>query len=67
MFKDSNVLFQLKVQRTLNWVLSQDSADSSSGSGSGNSGHSTPEPGHRMNLRMISIHLLTVLAKSITY
>ena len=37
-------LLQLKVQRTLNWVLSQDSADSSSGSGSGNSGHSTPEP-----------------------
>jgi len=34
---------QLKVQRTLNWVLSQDS--DGTGSGSGNSGHSTPEPG----------------------
>jgi len=32
---------QVKVQRTLNWVLSQ---DSDSGSG-GTSGHSTPEPG----------------------
>ena len=37
------LLFQLKVQRTLNWVLSQDS--DGTGSGSGNSGHSTPEPG----------------------
>jgi len=33
---------QVKVQRTLNWVLSQ---DSDSGSGSGTSGQSTPEPG----------------------
>jgi len=32
---------QVKVQRTLNWVLSQDSDSGSSG----NSGHSTPEPG----------------------
>ena len=32
----------MKVQRTLNWVLSQ---DSDSGSGSGASGHTTPEPG----------------------
>merc|ERR1712227_369410 len=31
---------QVKVQRTLNWVLSQ---DSDSGSGSGTSGQSTPE------------------------
>jgi len=43
---------QLKVQRTLNWVLSQDSADSSSGSGSGNSGHSTPEPGQTPAVRV---------------
>merc|ERR1712227_434593 len=33
---------QVKVQRTLNWVLSQ---DSDSGTGSGTSGQSTPEPG----------------------
>ena len=32
----------MKVQRTLNWVLSQ---DSDSGSGSGTSGHTTPDPG----------------------
>ena len=31
---------QVKVQRTLNWVLSQDSD-----SGTGSSGHTTPEPG----------------------
>jgi len=36
---DSN---QVKVNRTLNWVLSQ---DSDSGTGSGTSGQSTPEPG----------------------
>merc|ERR1712227_219909 len=33
---------QVKVQRTLHWVLSQ---DSDSGTGSGTSGQSTPEPG----------------------
>ena len=38
----------MKVQRTLNWVLSQ---DSDSGSGSGGSGHSTPDPGHVSQLR----------------
>ena len=35
-------MLKVKVQRTLNWVLSQ---DSDSGSGSGTSGQSTPEPG----------------------
>jgi hypothetical protein len=37
---------QIKVQRTLNWVLSQDSKCDSS-SGSGQSGHTTPDPGSR--------------------
>ena len=39
-------LYQIKVQRTLNWVLSQDSKCDSS-SGSGQSGHTTPDPGSR--------------------
>ena len=42
----SSFLYQIKVQRTLNWVLSQDSKCDSS-SGSGQSGHTTPDPGSR--------------------